>query len=198
MAWGRVRPPAALVLAAGRSSRMPGDSKLGRPWGDTTVLGAVIRAARAAELSPVVVAGAAEAGVTGGEAGDRRVPVPSGGGRADSLRIGLAALEPGEVVVFLGDEPAVDPAVARALVDACRAAAADAGRVRYTDRPGHPVWLTPPARAVAAGLSGEAAVWEALSRSSLATFVLAVDRPAPIDVDSPEDLDRARRRRSGP
>lgn len=177
---------------------MPGASKLVRPWDGTTVLGAVIRAARAAELSPVVVAGAARTPPTGEEPADRRVPVPAGGGRADSLRFGLAALEPGEVVVFLGDEPAVDPAVARALVEACRAAAADAGRVQYTDRPGHPVWLSPAGRAVAAALSGEAAVWDALSGSSLATFVLEVDRPAPIDVDSPEDLERARRRRGGP
>lgn len=195
MARREVSPPAALVLAAGRSRRMPGASKLSRAWDDTTVLGAVVRAARAAELSPVVVAGRADAPLPEGERADRQVPVPAGNGRADSLRTGLAAIEPGEVVVFLGDEPAVDPAVVRALVEACRAAAVDAGRVRYTDRPGHPVWLSPAARAVAAALSGETAVWDAVARAPLATFLLDVDRPAPIDVDSPEDLDRARRRR---
>lgn len=174
---------------------MPGASKLVREWGDTTVLGAVVRAARAADLSPVVVAGRAGVTPSAADGADRRVSVPAGGGRADSLRLGLAAIEPGEVVVLLGDEPAVDPAVVSELVESCRAAEADAGRVQYTDRPGHPVWLAPSARAVAATLSGEAAVWDAVSRRPLKTFVLDVDRPAPIDVDSPEDLERARSRR---
>lgn len=190
--------PAALVLAAGRSRRMPGASKLTRAWGDTTVLGAVVRTARSAGLSPVVVTGREDDALPGSTGADARVPAPAGGGRADSLRAGLGAMAAGEVVVLLGDEPAVDADVVRALVEACRAAAADAGRVRYTDRPGHPVWLGPAARAVAVTLSGEAAVWEAVSRPPLKSFVLDVDRPAPIDVDSPVDLERARRRHGGP
>lgn len=177
---------------------MPGVSKLERAWGDTTVLGAVVRTARDAGLSPVVVATREDAELPDAENADARVPVPPGGGRADSLSAGLAALAPGEVVVLLGDEPAVDAGVVRALVEESRAAAADAGRVRYTDRPGHPVWLGPAARAVALTLSGEAAVWDAVSRPPLKGFLLDVDRPAPIDVDSPRDLERARRRRGGP
>ncbi len=161
------------------------------------MLGAVVRSARTAGLSPVVVAGRDDAELPGAEAADARVAAPADGGRADSLSEGLSAMAPGEVVVLLGDEPAVDPAVIRALVEACRAAAADAGRVRYTDRPGHPVWLGPAARTVAVTLSGEAAVWEAVSAPPLIGFLLEVDRPAPIDVDSPRDLERARRRRDG-
>lgn len=192
-----MRLPAALVLAGGRSERMPGPSKLTRAWNDTTVLGAVVRTARAAGLSPVVVAVREDEALPGSEGADARVPVPAGGGRADSLGAGLEQMVAGEVVVLLGDEPAVDAGVVRALVEACRAAGADAGRVRYTDRPGHPVWLGPAARAVAVTLSGEAAVWEAVSRPPLQGFVLEVDRRAPIDVDSPDDLERARRRHGG-
>jgi CTP:molybdopterin cytidylyltransferase MocA len=82
-----------------------------------------------------------------------------------------------------------------ALVERCGEAGADAGRVDYADRPGHPVWLGPAARAAAAGLTGEAPVWERVSRPPLKAVLLEVDEPAPIDVDTPAALDRARQRR---
>ena len=186
--------PAALVLAGGASSRMPGASKLARAWGDTTVLGAVIRAARAAELGPVAGAGSTSVSSTGRAAADRWLQAPAGGGRADSLATGLSELPPGPVVVLLGDEPGVEPEIVRALVELCEASGVDAGRVRYADRAGHPVWMGQAARDVAAGLTGEAAVWEALSRPPLRTALLTRVEAAPIDVDSPRDLERARRR----
>jgi len=183
--------PAGLILAGGASRRMPGASKLLRSWGDTTVLGAVIRVAREAGLAPIVVV-AAEA--VGADGADRRLPTPSGGGRADSLAAGLAALPPGPVVVLLGDEPGIRPATVNALVGHCRSTGADAGRVAYTDRPGHPVWLGRAARAIAARLTGEAPVWEAVSSASPRAVLLERDEPAPIDVDSPDALARARQR----
>lgn len=188
--------PAGLILAGGASSRMPGASKLVRPWGDTTVLGSVVRVAREADLAPifVVAAAAVDAGAAEALGADRRLPAPPDGGRADSLAIGLAALPPGPVVVLLGDEPGLHAATVCALVERCRSAGADAGRVAYADRPGHPVWLGPAARAVARDLTGDAAVWEAVSSAPLKAVVLARDEPAPIDVDSPDALARARRR----
>lgn len=183
--------PAGLILAGGASSRMPGASKLVRTWGDTTVLGAVVRAARAAGLAPIYVVAAAN--VEAPEA-DRRLPAPVGGGRADSLAAGLAALPPGPVVVLLGDEPGVRPDTIAALVERCRSTGADAGRVTYTDRPGHPVWLAAAGRSVAECLSGDELVWEAVSSPPLFAVLFSHGEPAPIDVDSPDALDRARRR----
>jgi CTP:molybdopterin cytidylyltransferase MocA len=177
---------------------MPGRSKLVRAWEDTTVLGAVLRAARAAGLAPVaVVAGPGAFAARRDPPADRWVEAPAGAGRADSLAAGLAALPPGPVVVLLGDEPGVDATAVAALAERCAGADADAGRVRYDDRPGHPVWLGPRARAVAARLTGEASVWEAVSRPPLRTVLLERTGPAPIDVDSPEALARARRREGG-
>lgn len=189
-------PPAALVLAGGLSRRMPGASKLARPWPGGTVLGAVVRTARDAGLAPVVVVGRADGPLPpGAEAADVRLRVAPGGGRADSLALGLAELAPGPVVVLLGDEPGLRPDVVTTLVERCRAAGADAGRVAYADRPGHPVWLGSRARAIASELTGEAAVWEHVACPPLEAVLLELDEPAPIDVDTPAALERARRRR---
>lgn len=190
--------PAGLVLAGGASRRMPGRSKLVRAWGDTTVLGAVLRAARTAGLAPLAVVAGPGAAPAAPDAGvDRWLAAPPDGGRADSLATGLAALPPGPVVVLLGDEPGVDPATIEALSERCAATGADAGRVEYADRPGHPVWLGPAARTAAAGLSGEASVWDAVSRPPFRCVLLERAGPAPIDVDSPEALARARLREDG-
>lgn len=188
---------AGLVLAAGRSTRMPGLSKLARDWSDTTVLGAVLRTASEAGLSPLVVTSSGPL-----------PPVPEGlqfavvpvaareAGRADSLAAGLAALPPGPVVVLLGDEPAARAGDVAMLIDGWAALDADIARVRYSDRPGHPVLLGPAARAVARDLSGDESVWVALEAAGLRAAEIAVDGPAPIDVDSPADLSRARSRHS--
>lgn len=175
---------------------MPGASKLTRSWDEGTVLGAVVRTARDAGLAPVVVVGRADEPLPpGSEAADLRLRVVPGGGRADSLALGLAELGPGPVVVLLGDEPGARPEVVRALVERCRETGADAGRVAYADRPGHPVWLGPAARAITAGLTGEAAVWDHVSRPPLKAVLLELDEPAPIDVDTLAALERALRRR---
>lgn len=174
---------------------MPGASKLARTWGDTTVLGAVVRTARRADLHPVLVVCRRDGPEPGGaDAADGTVAAPAGSGRADSLAAGLAALPPGPVLVLLGDEPEVRPEIVVALVERCRRERVDAGRVRYADREGHPVWLGPAARRRAAELVGEAAVWEVVSRPPLRSLRLEDAGPAPIDVDTPAALARARRR----
>lgn len=172
---------------------MPGPSKLARDWSDTTVLGAVLRTASEAGLSPLVVTSAGQL-----------PPVPDGlrfavvsvadpqAGRADSLAAGLAAIPPGPVVVMLGDEPAARADHIEALVDRWDTLDADLARVRYRDRPGHPVILGSAARRVASSLRGDDSVWEVLEASGLRALEVAVDAQAPIDVDNPADLSRAR------
>jgi molybdenum cofactor cytidylyltransferase len=172
---------------------MPGRSKLSRSWGDTTVAGAVVRTARQAGLAPLIVTVRAGARPPRGAGrADAFAEVPPRGGRAESLSAGLAACPPGPVVVLLGDEPGMEIDLVRRFVDLCRAEEADAGRVQYVDRPGHPVWLGPAGRLAVAGLRGDAAIWDRFARSSLRITILTAEASAPIDVDSPEALARAR------
>lgn len=184
-----------LVLAAGASRRMPGRSKLARAWSDTTVLGAVIERAANSGLDPLFVAVSDETPDLGSAFPVTTVRVlrPEAG-RAESLAAGLSAMPAGAVIVLLGDEPGIRAADIRRLVAAWDEAAADMARIRYADRPGHPVLLGPPARSRAEQMSGDVPIWETLRRAGFAAMEVAVDGSAPIDVDSPNELRRARRR----
>jgi molybdenum cofactor cytidylyltransferase len=118
------RAMAAVVLAAGRSSRMGGPNKLLADIGGRPLVRIVVEAVLASRARPVVV-------VTGHER--RRVeatlaglPVTSvhnpnyGEGLGTSLKAGIAGL-PAEVdgaVICLGDMPQVDAALIDRLIDA--------------------------------------------------------------------------------
>ena len=193
---------AGLILAAGGSSRMPGQNKLLRPWSGGVLLEAAVSVAGEAGLSPIVV-------VVGSDAElivsclDRHevIPLEHGRwsrGRASSLVAGLDRVAEFEsvraVVVLLGDEPGMSPDAIRAVVEEWRRGSADLVRMRYRDRPGHPVLLGPAARESALNLEGEVSVWSRLTASGLVGTEVAVDLPAPIDVDVPSALEAARAR----
>lgn len=195
---------AGVVLAAGASRRMPGPSKLLRAWGETTVVGAVVDAALAAGLAPVVVVAGhdpdpvcravAREGVTvARHDGWRR-------GRASSLAAGLSALASrpgiGAAVVLLGDEPGVPVAAIDRVVAAWREGRGPLLRARYRERPGHPVLLDLRAWDAALRLDGDGSAWERLTASGMEGEEVPVDAPGPIDVDRPADLAAARARRA--
>lgn len=196
--------PAGVVLAAGSSRRMPGTSKLLRAWGETTVVGAVVEAALAAGLAPVVV-------VVGHDPEPVRRAVERDGvlavrhpgwarGRASSLAAGLAPLASrsgvGAAVVLLGDEPGVPVAGICRVVDAWRAGKEPLVRARYRERPGHPVVLDRRVWDAARRLEGDGPAWERLAAAGLQGVEVFVDAPGPIDVDRPADLAEARARRA--
>ena len=112
---------AAVVLAAGRSSRM-GRPKMALPWGDTTVIGQVVRTILAAEIETIiVVTGASQQAVSEALRGFTislvHNPAYQSGEMLSSIQTGLTALSP-EVVaalVFLGDQPLVQPEVIRSI-----------------------------------------------------------------------------------
>ena len=181
---------------------MPGMSKLLRPWHDGVLLEASVCVAGEAGLHPCVV-------VVGSDAEmlvsclDRHevIPLEHGDwsrGRASSLAAGLDRLAEFEavraVVVLLGDEPRVSLRAIRAVVEEWRSGSADLVRTRYRDRPGHPVLLGAAARELALNLEGEEPVWGRLTASGLVGTEVAVDLPAPIDVDVPSALKAARAR----
>jgi molybdenum cofactor cytidylyltransferase len=193
---------AGVVLAAGGSRRMPGGPKLARPWpGEGSVLRAATVAALEAGLFPVVVVLGHEAerlrALIDGLDVQVRVQEAWNTGRAASLSAGIEALGgPGSIpaaAVLLGDEPGARPSTIRRVIDAWRRSGADVVRARYRDRPGHPVVLGPRALAASVELRGDASLVTRLASAGLSLEEILVPSDAPVDVDTPEALDRARR-----
>lgn len=201
-----VRAPAVagLILAAGASSRMPGPNKLSRAWCGGTLIEASVGTAIEAGLGPCVVVLGSDAEILLPSLRSHPVvPVKHSTwsrGRASSLAAGLRFLagfdEVAAVVVLLADEPGVSPRAIRVVIDRWNQGSADLVRVRYHDRPGHPVLLGPAARKRAQTLSDDESVWKQLTASGLEGVEAALGLPAPIDVDVPSALAEARARQA--
>lgn len=141
----------AVVLAAGKSSRM-GRTKALLPVGrDETFLTRIVRVLREGGIDRVVV-------VIGGDAAAVRASLPQGDasltavenphfeeGQLSSLLVGLAAIEQRfhdieAVMVTLVDLPLIAPATVRSVLETFRAhATAPLVRPRRGNRHGHPV-----------------------------------------------------------
>ena len=117
----RRRRLGAIVLAAGRSSRMGGVNKLTVVWGDRALVCHPVDAALAAGFDPVVVVTGHEAERIGAWVGERPVtfaPNPAfAEGIAGSIATGVAALpdDVDGVVILLGDMPGIGAAHLRHL-----------------------------------------------------------------------------------
>lgn len=188
----------AVVLAAGRSSRMRRGHKLLQPFGASTVLAAAVAAVTASRTDAVIV-------VLGHEAARVRDTLPASrarlvtapdfaSGMAASLRAGLAACAPdtAAVLVCLGDMPLVRPATIDAVVARFRAAADPAAIVApvHGGVRGHPVlWGSVHLPALAA-LGGDRGGRDLLAANDI--LRLAVDDPGTLlDLDTDEALDAA-------
>ena len=179
---------------------MPGLSKLLRPWNGGMLVEAPVSVAREVGLQPcIVVVGSSAKSLVPALARHEVISLQHGAwsrGRASSLAAGLERLLGFEsvqaVVVLLGDEPGVRPEAIRAVADAWRKGTPDLVRVRYRDRPGHPVLLGPSARELALHLDGEESVWNRLIAAGLAGVEVPVDLDSPVDVDVPAALQEAR------
>lgn len=190
---------AAVVLAAGMSSRMGGQKLLlpveeGRP-----LIRLSVERVLAAGLDDVVVVLGREAeAVTAALAGlpVRMVLNPRyAEGQSTSLRAGLDALPPEAeaAVIALGDQPLPDPALIRRLVAAFHASGRPIVVPRYRDGRGNPVLfaasLFDELRAVGGDQGGRAVIARAAARVA----EVAVDAPMPPDVDTWTDYEALRR-----
>jgi molybdenum cofactor cytidylyltransferase len=147
---------AAIILAAGLSRRM-GQPKMLLPWGETTVLGQVVRlltdsvadSRRRAEIL-VITGGArelveAEVARLAAEGSPVRAvfnPQHEAGEMMSSVRVGLAASSPEAefALIALGDQPQLSLQSARGVVSASNRAGARLVLPSYQMRRGHP-WL---------------------------------------------------------
>jgi len=185
---------AAVVLAAGRSTRM-GSDKLGLPWRGRTLLEWVLDAACALPhvvLPVVLVGGPPGLGALPGHV--VRIPWPVQGetpGQADSLKAGLSALPPGldGAMILLGDMPLITPGLVGKLERAFRP-----GRFlvpRHDGRRGNPVIIPSDWFARVLELEGDTGARPLLGSPDALVDYLDVDDTAILtDVDTPDDYAR--------
>jgi molybdenum cofactor cytidylyltransferase len=187
------RSCAAVILAAGEAVRM-GIAKPAMPFGEGTMVGAVIDIARSAGLDPVVVVSgfhreAVEAAIDG-SAEIVRNPEP-GRGNMSSLMVGLDAVGDTEaIVVLLSDMPLVEPSTVEALYHGLLESETVCGWTRYKDGRGHPIAFTRDGVDGIGGLSGSKALWPWFdSLDDDEWYELVVDAVKPSDINTRDDYD---------
>jgi molybdenum cofactor cytidylyltransferase len=185
-----------VVLGAGRSSRF-GSPKQLLPFGDTTLLGQVVRNANASALDRTVV-------VLGRVSGELRQVIDFGRagiventaygtGCASSLLAGLDAAGDDCEALFLllGDQPGVLPEFIDRALSKWRYERPWAAVCSYMGRLGHPFVFSRDAFADLRGLHGDKAVWKLVEAYPDRVVEIEIDAGLPPDVDTPEDYDRA-------
>lgn len=189
---------AAVVLAAGRSTRM-GRPKQLLPWGATTLLGEVVRRLRAAEVADIVVVtgaerAAVEASLAGELAADPRVRCVfnadfARGEMALSLQAGLHSLPADRLgaLVVLADQPELEPRVVAAILQRWRETLAPALAPFYQGQRGHPLLFDRALWPAILALPPDANPRAAL-RAAGAVEPVDVDTPLILrDIDTPAD-----------
>ncbi len=190
---------AAVVLAAGSATRMPGSHKLLEIVDGQPLVAFAVEAALASGVDPVVV-------VTGHKAREVRAALPDGArvvhnaayadGLASSLRTALRALPANidAVVVALGDMPFIRARHFEMLAEAWRPGSIV---VPVRDgRRGNPVLWSATFIDEMCGLHGDAGAKGIMARYPDAVIELPADDDAVFtDVDDAHDLERARAER---
>ena len=183
---------AGLVLAAGGSRRL-GQPKQLLPFGGATLLDHTVATARDCGFAQLIVA-------LGGSADDVRATVDLSGtdvvvndqfgeGCSSSIAAAMRAVDERieALVLLLGDQPGVEPATVRALIEG--RGGAELAVCRYDDGRGHPFAFGRAVFGELAGLHGDKAVWKLLDRRGDAVVEVAVPGPVPIDVDTRADYE---------
>lgn len=184
-----------VVLAAGTSSRLGRPKQLLELEGKPLLQHAVDAASAALDEVVVVL----------GHESDRiaaALELPSNArvvvnedyarGQSSSLKAGLAALGP-EVeaaALLLGDQPRVTSGVIEAVVGVWRKSGSAVVRPRYGEIPGHPVIVARGEWAAWGELTGDTGARRLLETQGV-TY-LALEGPAPADVDEWDDYARVR------
>lgn len=183
---------AGVLLAAGRSTRFGGDKLLAPLHGRPVLFWSA--AALAAEVDTLyVVVPSGDAARIAALAGTPAVLVEHAGrdaGMGSSIGAGVAALPPSAeaVVIALGDQPAVVPAVVARLCERWRAGGAAAIVPSYLDGRGPPVLFGRASFDALRSLSGDVGARSVLDALGGAVATVPVAEVAPMDVDTPDVL----------
>ncbi len=185
-----------VVLGAGRSSRF-GSPKQLLPFGDTTLLGQVVRNANASSLDrTVVVLGRASGAVRAATEFGRAEVVENtsyGTGCASSLLAGLDAAgdDCEALLLLLGDQPGVLPEFMDRALSVWKDERPWAAVCSYRGSLGHPFVFSSGAFGDLRGLHGDKAVWKLIEAYPEKVREIWLDAALPPDVDTPEDYERA-------
>jgi len=188
----------ALVLAAGAGRRFGNESKLLQPLEGRAIVRWAVNSMNMAGIDDVIVVVAPEHDAIAGAlegSGARLVVNPHAeDGMGTSLAVGVAALSEGTeaVLITLGDIPRLSPAVITAVVARFRPGAIDIVIPEYRGVGGHPVLFARPRFPELLRLRGDEGARGILGRARDRVAVVAVNEPAPADVDTREDLARLR------
>lgn len=183
---------AAIVLAAGRGSRM-GRDKMRLAWRGRLLPAWPVMAAMAAGMGPVVAViapGHDDVATVLAGLGARVVVNPDpDAGMAGSIRCGIATLGPGidAAAILLGDMPLVDSDLLRTLVAALDPDFTIAAPT-YDGRRGNPVLFHRCHFAALTALEGDVGARDLLVRWQAATRLVPAGPAAHADMDVPADL----------
>jgi molybdenum cofactor cytidylyltransferase len=185
---------AALLLAAGRSTRFGGDKLLAPLHGRPVLFWSAAAIAPEVDALYVVVPADAPARVTA-MGGIRCVVVEHPGrdaGMASSIAAGIAALAPevDAVVIALADQPLAAPEVVRQLCARWREGGVAAVVPCYQDGRGNPVLFGRSSFEALGALAGDIGARIHLQALGDTVAVVPVDGTAPLDVDTPDALGR--------
>ncbi|MEP7347736.1 MAG: nucleotidyltransferase family protein [Gemmatimonadaceae bacterium] len=184
---------AAIVLAAGRSTRF-GAPKVVAPLAGTSLVRHVVERLQESSIDELLVVAGDEADDIGRAINGTRARLainanPSAG-LSESLRIGLHAVEADAeaILVALGDQPLIDPGVVTLMVAAWRGGRGKIIVPVYNGERGNPVLFDASLRAELMLLEGDHGARDLFDTHSSYVYRLIVDLPAPRDVDTQEDL----------
>jgi molybdenum cofactor cytidylyltransferase len=187
------RSIAAIILAAGRSSRM-GSHKLLLPFKGRPLVRWVVEAAVASGVDPLIV-------VVGHEEERVRAALPDGRliailnpsyaeGMSTSLRVGLGALPVNisGALILLGDQPLITAAIIYAMIDAFAAAPDAIIAASYQGRRGNPVLFPRQYFAELQAITGDEGGRSLLARYPERIRLVEIDdAQAGLDVDTPTE-----------
>jgi molybdenum cofactor cytidylyltransferase len=195
---------AAIVLAAGRSSRMAPRNKLLEAIDGEPMVRRVANVALASGAHPVIAVTGYDAGPVAGALRGLEVTIihnPSyGDGLSTSLRAGLRALPTGYdgALICLGDMPGIESGVLRALMTAFAASGRDAICVPARHgRQGNPVLWGASYFGEMMAIDGDSGAKPLIARHGDRVIEVEVATDSIFeDVDAPADLTRFKARRA--
>lgn len=188
----------ALVLAAGRSSRMGGPNKLLATLDGVPLVRRAAEAALASRAASVTVvtghmAEVVEAALAGLDVAIRHNP-DYAEGLSTSLKVGIAALpaEAEAAVVMLGDMPRVTAATVDRLIDAYEPARGALAVVpTHAGARGNPTLISRRFFPDLAAVTGDVGARHVLKTYPEAVVEVEMDEAVTLDLDTPEALERA-------